>query len=94
MAQTKSQSAEAFSSILDNKSYPLAIPPVTTIELIRRPLDDGTFGTVSYKVSVSGTNQDIALQIVDTVSIKLESKYGVTMNNRKHQVIGRNNSMT
>lgn len=51
-------------------------PPYFTIELIRRPNENGGFSTVSYKVAVSGGTKQQGLDTLSDLSKELERLYG------------------
>lgn len=60
-------------------------PPYFTIETIRRPNEDGTFGTVSYKVAVSGGTPDEGIRVMKQLTQELETEYGEQKTNTSQQ---------
>lgn len=90
MAQNKSQSgAQASSDSIEpvnnltsslDPSVKLGFwgpaPTAVTIELLRRPTDNGAFGTISFKVAITGASPEEALRLLDEMTTKLETQYG------------------
>lgn len=51
--------------------------PELTVQVIRRPLENGSFGTVSFSVTAKGDAQPELLRLLTETTDALEMEYGV-----------------
>jgi len=66
--------------------HELTTPPQITVELLRRPIDNGVFGTISFKVAITGGTVEETMRLLDETTKQVEKAYAQNMTMRIRHV--------